>query len=391
MFQSNFPRKIVFGEGSLEFLTTLDVRRVVLFVDEIFHQYNPKVISRIEEIWKEKKTDFWLYYGEGTEPTLAFVKESAKKLQEHQPDLIVAVGGGSVLDAAKVMEVYYEHPEISDAALMNRFNLPPLRRKSKFVAIPTTSGTGSEVTPISVLYVPSDNPQSPMVKKGITDYQMIPDYVILDPQFTLSMPESVTISTGLDAFVHSLEAFVCNKPKNDFGDKFALESMKKVLTYLPKVLESPQNKAYRAELQLAATMGGLALANRASGAAHGSGKQLSSLRTIAHGTSVAIMVDAVIRCNAKVRLADYAEIARYLGVHAETDEEALEGLLSLWNGLLDTLDFPRTIADLGIDEKIFQEKLDTITRNAMNDAAMKANPIALTYDEVQGLFKSLLP
>ena len=166
-------------------------------MDEIFHRCNPAVIKRVQEIWKEKKAESWLYFGEGSEPTLGFVKDNAKKLIEHQPDLIVAIGGGSVLDAVKVMEVYYEHPNISDEALMDRFHLPPLRRKSRFVAIPTTSGTGSEVTPMGVLYVPNDNPQSPMVKKGIADYQLIPDYVILDPQFTLSMPRSVTISTGL--------------------------------------------------------------------------------------------------------------------------------------------------------------------------------------------------
>ena len=288
------------------------------------------------------------------------------------------------------MEVYYEHPDISDEKLMDRFNLPPIRRKSKFVAIPTTSGTGSEVTPIAVLYVSSGNPQAPMVKRGIADHQLIPDYVILDPKFTLTLPMSITVSTGLDAFVHSLEAYVSNKPRNIFGDKYALEGMKKVLEYLPKVVDEPNNLGYRAEMQIAATMGGLALANRASGAAHGAGKQLSTFRPIPHGISVAIMVEAVIRRNSKSKMAEYAEIARYLGVESGSDETAVEGLISLWSGLLEKLKFPRTIKDLGIDEASFMERLDAITKNAMEDAAMKANPIEMTYEEIQDLFIGLI-
>lgn len=390
MLQSNFPRKIVFGEGALSFLKSLDVNRVVIFADRIFCEHNGHVIEEIGSIWKEKGTDHWVFFGEEGEPTLDFVKESSKRLMEHQPDLIIAIGGGSVLDAVKVMEVYYEHPEITDSELMDRFNLPPIRRKSKFVAIPTTSGTGSEVTSIAVLYVASDNPQSPMVKKGIADHQLIPDYVILDPKFTLSLPLSVTVSTGLDAFVHSLEAYVSNRPRNVFGDKYALEGMKKVMEYLPRVVEEPGNLEYRGEMQIAATMGGMALANRASGAAHGAGKQLSAFRSIPHGMSVAVMVEAVIRQNSKTKMAEYAEIARYLGVESDDDEAAVEGLISLWNGLLETLKFPRTIKDLGIEKVHFMEKLDTITKNAMEDAAMKANPIKLTYEEIRSLFISLI-
>lgn len=390
MLQSNFPRKIVFGEGALSFLETLDVGRSVIFADKIFCEHNADVIEEIGAILRRKGADYWIYYGEEGEPDLSFVKESSKKLIEHQPSLIIAIGGGSVLDAVKVMEVYYEHPDISDEKLMDRFNLPPIRRKSKFVAIPTTSGTGSEVTPIAVLYVSSGNPQAPMVKRGIADHQLIPDYVILDPKFTLTLPMSITVSTGLDAFVHSLEAYVSNKPRNIFGDKYALEGMKKVLEYLPKVVDEPNNLGYRAEMQIAATMGGLALANRASGAAHGAGKQLSTFRPIPHGISVAIMVEAVIRRNSKSKMAEYAEIARYLGVESGSDETAVEGLISLWSGLLEKLKFPRTIKDLGIDEASFMERLDAITKNAMEDAAMKANPIEMTYEEIQDLFIGLI-
>lgn len=389
MLQAHFPRKILFGEGALEFLATLDVKRVVMCVDELFHRHNPSVFARIDAIWKEKGVASRMFFGEGAEPTLDFVKKSSVHLREHQPDLIVAIGGGSILDAVKVMEVYYEHPDITDEQLMDRFHLPPLRRKARFVAIPTTSGTGSEVTPIGVLYVPSDNPQSPLVKKGIADYQLIPDYVILDPKFTVSLPPAVTGSTAIDAFVHCIEAYVCNKPKNVFSDSHALEGMRKVVTFLPRVMEDPGNEALRAELQIAATMGGLALANRGSGASHGAGKQLTSLCHIAHGVSVAMMLEAVVRTNARTCLAEYATIARFLGVDEEDDARALEGLLAIWNGLLDFLRFPRKIGDLGVSRREFLEKLESLTENALNDAAMKSNPVALNHEEVRGLFCSL--
>lgn len=390
MLQANFPRKIIFGESSIDFLESLDVKRVFVLVDESFYNFNLNVFKKLKEIWSKKKAKDWVYFGEGVEPTLDFVKKKAKKLIEHQPDLIVAVGGGSVLDAAKVMEVYYEHPDLTDDQLMARFQLPPIRRKARFVAIPTTSGTGSEVTPMGVLYVPSQNPQTPLVKKGIADYQLIPDYVILDPSFTLTMPPSVTSSTAIDAFVHCIEAYVCSKPKNPFGDIYALEGMKKVVTYLPKVMQDPNNLLFRGELQIAATMGGLALANRGSGASHGAGKQLSSLCKISHGVSVAIMLDGVIRLNAREKLVEYAEIARYLGVRETDDKKALDGLLAIWNQLIDFLDFPRNITDLGIKKDIFLANIDSLVKNALEDAAMKSNPIPLKYDDVKGLFLSLV-
>ncbi|QVL36433.1 iron-containing alcohol dehydrogenase family protein [Aminirod propionatiphilus] len=391
MLQIHLPRKILFGEDSLDFLASLDVHRVVTFVDEIFDRFNPDLMERMESLWREKGVQSWRYFGEGKEPTLAFVKDRARCLVEHEPDLIVAVGGGSVIDAVKVMEVYYEHPRITDAELFDRFNLPPLRRKARFVAIPTTSGTGSEVTPIGVLCVPSEDPRTPLVKKGIADYQLIPDYVLLDPRFTLSMPPAVTVSTAIDAFVHSMEAYVCARPKNAFTDPFALEGMRKVLSYLPKVMEDPGDLRYRGELQIAATMGGLALAGRGSGASHGVGKQLPSLGPVAHGVSVAVMLEAVIRLNAGARLAEYAEIARYLGLAAVSDEGALEGLIGLWRELLDRLGLPRTIEQLGMDRPLFMEKLDSMTKNAMSDAAMKSNPVTPSYDEVRRIFLTLAP
>ncbi|GHV53295.1 NADPH-dependent butanol dehydrogenase [Deltaproteobacteria bacterium] len=389
MIAANFPRRILYGEGSIQFLETLAFTRVHCIVDQVFHTHNAQVFTELEALFKRKNAQHKTTFGQGQEPSLDFVKEAAGELRAFQPDLLLAIGGGSVLDAAKVMEVYYEHPDITDAQLYDRFNLPPLRRKARFVAIPTTSGTGSEVTPMGVLYVDSGNPAMPHVKRGIADNQMIPDYVILDPAFTLSMPASVTASTGLDAFVHAMEAFVCNKPKNAFADGYALEAMKKVSTYLPLVLREPGNLTYRSEMQIAATMGGLALAGRASGASHAVGKQLATLCPLPHGISVSLMLPAVIRRNAQVRLAEYAEIARYIGVAEKDDQAALEGLLSRLDELLRVARCPRTLSDIKQDEAVFRDKLDILVANALNDAAMKGNPVTLSSGEVREIFESL--
>ena len=307
------------ARGSIRSLETLGAERVYLLVDEVFHQHNAVLFADLDALFAARGARTMLQFGEGHEPTLDFAKQISGRLRAFAPDLILAIGGGSILDTAKVLEVFYEHPDITDQALYDRFHLPPIRRKAKLVAVPTTSGSGSEVTPFSVMYVASGNPSIPSIKRGIADYQFIPDHVILDPAFTLTMPLGVTAATGLDAFVHAMEAFVSIKPKNLFGDHFALEAMRRVNRFLPLVLKQPDNLEYRSQMQIAATMGGLALANRSSGCSHAVGKQLATLCPLAHGLSVSIMLPDVIRANAVVRASEYAEIARYLGSDA-TDE-----------------------------------------------------------------------
>jgi len=391
MFEAHFPARIVYGEDSIRFLGSIDAKRVFILADEIFHKYNTKLFDNLDEMFKEKGTVSQLHFGEGGEPSLDFVKRASAAMTSFQPDLVVAIGGGSTLDSAKVMEVYYEHPGITDAEISNRFHLPPIRRKAKLAAVPTTSGSGSEATPIAVMYVQSDNPDIPHVKRGIADYQLIPDWVILDPAFSLTMPKSVTASTGLDAFVHAMEAYVSNKPKSTFGDDFAIKAMQKVMTNLPLVLAEPKNMAYRSEMQLAATMGGLALANRASGCSHAVGKQLATLCPISHGISVAMMLPQVIQANASVRLAEYVEIAHALGSRARSEQNALKDLISMVKNLLRAAGCPRTLADIRLDKDKFFDNLDLLVRNSQADAAMKGNPRPLTNDEVRAIFLSLTP
>lgn len=391
MLAANFPRRILFGRGSIKFVATLQAKRAFCIVDAVFHQCNPQLFTELEAIFKKQDTAYHVCFGQGQEPTLEYVQKSAVTMREFGPDCIIAIGGGSVLDAAKVMEVYYEHPDITLEQLSDRFNLPPIRRKAKFVAVPTTSGTGSEVTAVAVLYVPSGDPDIPYVKRGIADIQLIPDYVILDPAYTLTMPPSIAAATGLDAFVHAMEGYVCNKPANAFSDGFALEAMKRVVTYLPLVMRNPDNLEYRSEMQIAATMAGLELASRASGASHGMGKQIATLKPMPHGTSVSMMLPQVVKANAPVRMKEYAEIARYLGVKTDSDEKAVDALLAVLENLLADAKCPRTIADINLDRETYLKNMDLLVKNSQNDAAMKGNPREYSVEEIKEIFLSLLP
>lgn len=389
MLQANFPNKIVYGPHSLSFLEKIAMNRVVILADKIFCEHNPSVVQLLKEILDKRKVEHWFYFAPQGDPTLEFAKEKSQELILHQPDLLIGIGGGSVLDSLKVMDVYYEHPDISLEKILNRFNIPPVQKKAKIVAIPTTSGTGSEVSAVSVLYVPTGNPKLPLVKKGIADYQLIPNYVILDPRFTVTMPFRVTASTGLDAFVHCIEGYVNKNPKNIFMDYFALEGIKKVTENLEKVLKNPEDLKARSEMQIAATMGGFMISGRGSGASHGSGKQLATLVHLAHGISVAIPLEQVIRKNSEKCLKEYATIAYYLGLKYSNDYDAVEALIAKWNNLLEITKCPRTISELGISREKFEEYLPTIVQNAQNDPAMKGNPIPLSTTEIEKIYRNL--
>ncbi len=391
MLAANFPSRILFGQGSIAFVKTLKARRVFCVVDSVFQEYNSQLFAELTEIFAAKNMEHYICLGQGQEPTLEYVQSAAKEMQAFAPDLIMAIGGGSVLDAAKVMEVYYEHPEITLEALSDRFNLPPIRRKAQFVAVPTTSGTGSEVTSIAVIYVPSNDPEIPYVKRGIADIQLIPDYVILDPAYTVTMPPSITAGTGLDAFVHAIEGYVSNKPQNAFADGFALEAMKRIVKFLPLVMQEPQNLTYRSEMQIAATMAGLELASRASGASHGLGKQLATLKHMPHGTSVSMLLLEVMRANSVVCMAQYAEIARYLGVEEEDDAKAFAALLIIVEKLLTDAKCPRNIKDIDLQKDFFTKNIPLLVKNAQNDPATKGNPRVYTDEEVERIFLTLLP
>jgi alcohol dehydrogenase class IV len=365
-------------------------KRTIIVISGSFRQKNPEVWETVVEILTKNGTTFRELLGPGREPTLTYCKEAAKAMIDFQPDLILAIGGGSTLDAAKVMEIYYEHPDITDEAIKARFSLPKIRTKARHIAVPTTSGTGSEVSPFNVVYVPSDNPAMPQIKIGIADYQTIPDTVLLDPSFTFSASPDITASTGMDAFTHAIESYASSKPANPFTDLHALEAMKLIFEWLLVAYNEPYNVEARSQMQIAATMAGLSIASRGTGLAHGIGQQLGPLFNVPHGLSVSIVLESVMRFNAKVALKRYADIARYVGLGEASDEKSFEKLITKVVTLLEALKIPKKLDDLKIDKNIYLSKMDILVKNALENGGTKFNPCVPNALEVENIFMSLV-
>ncbi len=384
------PKRIVSGENSLTYLKSLKGKRASLIISGTFARVNSGVVDLVKKYFKEAGITWHIIYSQGQEPTLEYVKESAKKIQQFLPDTMVAIGGGSTMDSAKIMEVLYEYPDISDDDLFKRFNLPSIRNKIKtFVAIPTTSGTGSEATPYNVVLVKTDNPDVPLIKNSVVDYQTIPDVIILDPVFTVSMPAAITASTGMDALVHAIEAYISKKPKNIFSDLYALEAIKLIFDYLPKAYREGKDLMARANMQYAATMAGIAIAQRGTGLAHGTGQQLGPFFGIRHGLSVSIVLQPVLKYNMPVRKKEYLEIAHYIGISEENEEKTIKRFLKKLSELMKSIDFPSTIQDIGIEKEEYLKNLDMMSKNAMENGATFTNPRTPTIEEIKEIFLSL--
>lgn len=387
--EMTLPRKIIGGEGALGYLKTLKGKKAFIVMSGSFARSNPDSASMVGKYLDEAGFTYDIIYSQGQEPTLDYVKESVKQLQEFAPDNIIAVGGGSTLDAAKIMNIFYECPDISDEALFNRFNLPPMLGKANVIAIPTTSGTGSEVTPYNVVFIKTDNPDIPYIKTTVADYQTIPDVVILDPTFTESMSPDVTSNTGMDALVHAIEAYISKKPKNILSDVHALEAIKTIFEYLPRAYANGNDIEARAKMQYAATMAGIAIANRGTGLAHGAGQQLGPVFGITHGLSVSIVLVPVLRFNYDACTREYLEIAHHLGISEPTDNSTIEKLFDKINNLIKSINFPIMIQQIGIDKEDYLKKMDIMAKNALQNGATLTNPKMPTIEDVKDIFLSI--
>lgn len=382
------PRKLVSGAGALEHVKTLKGERAFIVMSGAFAKRNPTVAATLESYLKEAGFAVTKIFSEGREPTLDYVRESAKIMEQFAPDHIFAVGGGSTLDAAKIMKVIYEFPDISDEALFRRFNLPSLERKASMVAIPTTSGTGSEVTPFNMVFVKTGNAEVPYIKNSVADYQTIPDVVILDPAFTISMSPEVTANTGLDALVHAIEAYTSKKPKNIFSDLYTLEAIRTIVENLPIVYKDGANVEARAKLQYASMMAGIAIANRGTGLAHGIGNPLGAFG-VAHGVAVALVLDAVMKFNFAFCRDGYREIAVCLGVAPGTDEAMFQALMDKIAGLKQAIAFPAKITAFGISGEAYRTKIDFLAQDAVGAGSTLVNPRTPTVDDIKQILTSI--
>ncbi len=337
------------------------------------------------------------------DPTLSCAKKGAEQMRAFEPDVIIALGGGSAMDAAKIMWVLYEHPDADFMDMAMRFmdirkrvyTFPKMGEKAYFVAIPTSAGTGSEVTPFAVI-----TDEKTGVKYPLADYELLPNMAIIDTDFHMTAPKGLTAASGIDAVTHALEAYA-SVMATDYTDGLALQALKIIFEYLPVAYNEPDNIKAREKMANAATMAGMAFANAFLGVCHSMAHKLGAYHHLAHGVANALLIEEVMRFNAEEvppkmgtfsqyayphTLARYAEIADYLGVKGKNDTEKLEGLIQMINELKDKIGIKKAIKDYGVDEQKFLDTLDEMTENAFDDQCTGANPRYPLMSEIKQMY-----
>ena len=325
-------------------------------------------------------------------------------MRSFEPDCIIALGGGSAMDAGKIMWVLYEHPEADFMDMAMRFSdirkrvytFPKMGEKAYFIAVPTSAGTGSEVTPFAVI-----TDEKSGVKYPLADYELMPDMAIVDADLHMSAPRGLTSASGIDAVTHSLEAYA-SMLATDFTDGLALRSLKTVFEYLPRAYDNgPNDPVAREKMANAATMAGMAFANAFLGVCHSMAHKLGAFHHLPHGVANALMIDEVIRFNAVEKpvkmgtfpqyayphtAARYAEVADYLGLKGKTDADKVESLIAALDELKAKVGIKKTIAEYGVDEKDFLARLDEMTEQAFDDQCTGANPRYPLMSEIKQMY-----
>ena len=338
------------------------------------------------------------------DPTLASAKEGAMLMNEFKPDTIIALGGGSAMDAAKIMWVLYEHPEADFLDMAMRFmdirkriyTFPTMGEKAYFVAIPTSSGTGSEVTPFAVI---TDEKTS--IKYPLADYELLPNMAIIDADNMMNQPKGLTSASGIDALTHALEAYA-SIMATEYTDGLALQAMKSIFEYLPSAYENGANDPIaREKMATASTMAGMAFANAFLGVCHSMAHKLGAFHHIPHGIANALLITEVMRFNAEPvptkmgtfsqypyphTLERYCECAHFLGICGKDDNETLEMFIAKIEELKEKCGVKKTIADYGVKEEDFLASLDEMVENAFNDQCTGANPRYPLFAEIRYMF-----
>lgn len=392
MLWHKLPSSIYFRRGCLPIaLEELSGKKRALIVTDK-HLFNNDYCTETLLILKAQGLETEVFYDVEADPTLAIVKQGVKVAHSFQPDVIIALGGGSPMDAAKIMWVLYEHPTVDFTDLSLRFmdirkriyKFPKLGVKAQLVAIPTTSGTGSEVTPFAVV-----TDEKTGMKYPIADYQLTPNMAIVDPDLVMNMPKSLTAFGGIDAVTHALEAYV-SVMANEFSDGQALQALDLLFKYLPDSYHlGSESPVAREKVHNAATIAGIAFANAFLGGCHSMAHKLGAEFHLSHGLANALLISNVIRFNATdmptkqaafsqydrpKALCRYAKIAEHLNLTGNTDEEKVDALINAIDQLKDTLEIPASIAEAGVNEADFLAKLDELAEDAFDDQCTGANP-----------------
>ena len=401
------PGKVYMKKGCLpvaldELKTVYGKKRAFIVTDTFLFEngYTKPITDKLEELGIQYTT----FSDVAPDPNLACAKEGAKLMASFKPDTIIALGGGSAMDAGKIMWVLYEHPEADFMDMAMRFadirkriyTFPRMGEKAYFVAIPTSAGTGSEVTPFAVI-----TDETTGTKYPLADYELLPNMAIIDADMHMNAPKGLTSASGIDAVTHALEAYA-SVMATDYTDGLAIQALKVIFEYLPRAYDNgPSDPEAREKMANAATMAGMAFANAFLGVCHSMAHKLGAFYHIPHGVANALMIDEVIRFNmvevpTKMgtfsqydhphTLARYAEVATALGLKGKNDEEKVESLIKAIDELKKKIGIKESIKDYGIDEKEFLERLDDMTEQAFDDQCTGANPRYPLMSEIKQMY-----
>ena len=383
MARFTLPRDLYHGKGALEALKTFEGKRAMICVGGgSMKRFG--FLDKAEQYLKEAGMEVELYEGIEPDPSVETVMKGAAAMARFQPDWIIAMGGGSPIDAAKAMWIKYEYPECTFEDMCKVFGLPKLRRKAHFCAVSSTSGTATEVTAFSII-----TDYSKGIKYPIADFEITPDVAIVDPELAETMPKKLVAHTGMDAMTHAIEAYV-STANCDFTDPLAIHAIEMIMKDL--VPSYNGDMVARDRMHNAQCLAGMAFSNALLGIVHSMAHKTGaafSTGHIPHGCANAIYLPYVIRYNAKddAARARYAEIARFLGMQGASDEELTEALCKQIEAYDAKLDIPATLKAFGVEEKEFEEKVDAIAALAVGDACTGSNPRAITPAEMARLLR----
>lgn len=402
------PEKVYIKKGCLpvaleELKNVMHKKRAFIVTDTFLYKngYTKEVTDKLDEMGIVHET----YFDVAPDPTLGCAKRGTKLMDDFEPDVIIAIGGGSAMDAAKIMWVMYEHPDIdfSDMAMdfmdirKRIYTFPKMGEKAYFIAVPTSSGTGSEVTPFAIITDETNG-----IKYPLADYELLPKMAIVDADMMMNAPKGLTAASGFDAAVHCLEAYASTMA-TEFTDGLAIEALKNIFKYLPRAYDNGANDPEaREKMANAATMAGMAFANAFLGICHSMAHKLGAYHHIAHGIANALLLDEVLRYNAAEApekmgtfpqydhpktLRRYAEVAENLGIQGNTDEEKLEGLIKKLDELKEHIGIKKTIKEYGVSEENFLKTLDEMSENAFNDQCTVSNPRYPLIEDLKEMYK----
>lgn len=401
------PQKVYIKKGCLpvaldELKTVMNKKKAFIVTDEFLYKngYSKAITDKLDEMGITHTTFFNVL----PDPTLECAMAGAKAMRAFEPDVIIALGGGSAMDAGKIMWVLYEHPEADFMDMAMRFmdirkrvyTFPKMGERACFVAVPTSAGTGSEVTPFAVI-----TDEKTGVKYPLADYELMPNMAIVDADLMMNMPKGLTSASGIDALTHALEAYA-SVMATEFTDGIALKAIQTIFDYLPAAYnEGAENPKAREKMAHASCMAGMAFANAFLGICHSMAHKLGAYHHLPHGVANALLITKILRYNAEEApskmgtfpqyeypktLARYAEIADFLHLGGKTDKDKLERLCAKIEELKKLIGIKETIAEYGVEEDKFLETLDEMTENAFDDQCTGANPRYPLMSEIKDIY-----